>query len=79
MEIIAAFERASAPLRGALATSDTRAKDVCITIRTIVWLVTASTCRRRGHRADCPSREYEETLSNARALMNAVTIAEEGF
>ena len=26
-----------------------------------------------------PTREYEETLNKARALLNAVAIAEEGF
>ncbi|MCH7549948.1 MAG: anthranilate synthase component I family protein, partial [Candidatus Krumholzibacteriota bacterium] len=55
--------------------------DMCITIRTIVmvgdrYYVQAGA----GIVADSdPSREYEETLSKARALMKAVTIAEEGF
>ena len=55
--------------------------DVCITIRTIVmvgdrYYVQAGA----GIVADSdPAREYEETLSKARALIKAVTIAEEGL
>ena len=55
--------------------------DMCITIRTIVmvgdhYYVQAGA----GIVADSdPSREYEETLSKARALMKAVTIAEGGL
>jgi len=55
--------------------------DMCITIRTIVmvddrYYVQAGA----GIVADSdPGREYEETLNKARALMKAVTIAEEGL
>jgi anthranilate synthase component 1 len=55
--------------------------DMCITIRTIVmtgrrYFVQAGA----GIVADSDaSREYEETLNKARALVRAVEIAEEGL
>jgi len=83
MEIIAKLEpEARGPYAGALGYFGRQGDmDMCITIRTIVM---------EGHRfhvqagagivADSnPSCEFEETLNKARALINAVAIAEDGF
>ncbi len=55
--------------------------DMCITIRTIVMIGDRYTVQAgAGIVADSvPAREYEETVSKARALVRAVTIAEEGL
>jgi anthranilate synthase component 1 len=83
MEIIASLERGQrGPYAGALGYFGHQGDmDVCITIRTIVMVGDRFYVQAgAGIVADSePAREYEETLSKARALMNAVTIAEEGF
>ncbi len=55
--------------------------DMCITIRTIVMIGSRYTVQAgAGIVADSvPAREYEETVNKARALVRAVTIAEEGL
>ncbi len=83
MDIISELERdRRGPYAGALGYFGRQGDmDMCITIRTIVmagdrYYVQAGA----GIVADSdPSREYEETLNKARALMSAVSIAEEGF
>ena len=83
MEIVASLEPdRRGPYAGALGYFGHQGDmDMCITIRTIVmtgdrFYVQAGA----GIVADSdPAREYEETLNKARALINAVAIAEEGF
>jgi anthranilate synthase component 1 len=83
MDIIAELERdRRGPYAGALGYFGRQGDmDMCITIRTIVmagdrYYVQAGA----GIVADSdPAREYEETLNKARALMSAVSIAEEGL
>ncbi len=83
MEIISTLERdRRGPYAGALGYFGHQGDmDMCITIRTIVMMdgrfhVQAGA----GIVADSdPAREYDETLNKARALFNAVSIAEDGF
>ena len=55
--------------------------DMCITIRTIVMIGDRYHVQAgAGIVADSdPAREFEETLSKARALVNAVSVAENGL
>lgn len=83
MEIIAALEKERrGPYAGALGYFGHQGDmDMCITIRTIVMVGNRFYVQAgAGIVADSdPGREYEETLNKARALINAVAIAEEGF
>ena len=55
--------------------------DMCITIRTIVMVGDRYHVQAgAGIVADSdPAREYQETLSKAQALINAVAVAENGL
>jgi len=83
MDIIASLERDQrGPYAGALGYFGRQGDmDMCITIRTIVvrdgrYAVQAGA----GIVADSdPTREYEETINKARALVSAVAMAEEGL
>lgn len=83
MEIIASLEPdRRGPYAGALGYFGHQGDmDMCITIRTIAMVGDRFYVQAgAGIVADSePAREYEETLSKARALMNAVAIAENGF
>jgi anthranilate synthase component 1 len=83
MEIISSLERdRRGPYAGALGYFGHQGDmDMCITIRTIVMMGDRFYVQAgAGIVADSdPAREYEETLSKARALIHAVAIAEEGF
>ena len=83
MEIVADLEReVRGPYAGALGYFGHQGDmDMCITIRTIVMVGDRFYVQAgAGIVADSePSCEYEETLSKARALVNAVAVAEEGF
>jgi anthranilate synthase component 1 len=83
MEIVAKLEgEARGPYAGALGYFGHQGDmDMCITIRTIVMVGDRFYVQAgAGIVADSnPACEYEETLSKARALVNAIAIAEEGF
>ena len=83
MEIVADLEgEARGPYAGALGYFGHQGDmDMCITIRTIVMVGDRFYVQAgAGIVADSsPPCEYEETLSKARALVNAIAIAEEGF
>jgi anthranilate synthase component 1 len=83
MEIIATLERERrGPYAGALGYFGRQGDmDMCITIRTIVMIGDRYHVQAgAGIVADSdPAREYEETLSKARALVNAVALAEDGL
>jgi anthranilate synthase component 1 len=83
MQIIADLERdARGPYAGALGYFGHQGDmDMCITIRTIVMVGDRFHVQAgAGIVADSSPRcEFEETMSKARALVSAVTIAEEGF
>jgi anthranilate synthase component 1 len=83
MEIVADLEgEVRGPYAGALGYFGHQGNmDMCITIRTIVMVGDRFYVQAgAGIVADSnPNCEYEETLSKARALVNAVAIAEEGF
>jgi anthranilate synthase component 1 len=83
MEIIANLEDdARGPYAGALGYFGRQGDmDMCITIRTIVMAGDRFHVQAgAGIVADSsPKCEYEETMSKARALVNAVSIAEEGL
>ena len=83
MEIIASLERdRRGPYAGALGYFGHQGDmDMCITIRTIVMIGNRFYVQAgAGIVADSdPGREYDETLNKARALINAVAIAEAGF
>jgi anthranilate synthase component 1 len=83
MEIIASLEHdRRGPYAGALGYFGHQGDmDMCITIRTIVMIGNRYHVQAgAGIVADSdPGREYEETLSKARALVNAVAVAESGL
>jgi anthranilate synthase component 1 len=83
MQIIAELERdCRGPYAGALGYFGHQGDmDMCITIRTIVMIGDRFHVQAgAGVVADSdPAREFEETLNKARALTNAVTMAEEGL
>jgi len=83
MEIISSLERdRRGPYAGALGYFGHHGDmDMCITIRTIVMIGDRYHVQAgAGIVADSePAREYEETLSKARALVNAVAVAEDGL
>ncbi len=83
MEIIASLEHdRRGPYAGALGYFGHQGDmDMCITIRTIVMMGDRFYVQAgAGIVADSdPAREFEETLNKARALINAVAIAEDGF
>jgi anthranilate synthase component 1 len=83
MEIVADLEgEVRGPYAGALGYFGHQGDmDMCITIRTIVMVGDRFYVQAgAGIVADSnPNCEYEETLSKARALVNAVAVAEEGF
>jgi anthranilate synthase component 1 len=83
MEIVADLEgEVRGPYAGALGYFGHQGDmDMCITIRTIVMVGDRFYVQAgAGIVADSnPNCEYEETLSKARALVQAVAVAEEGF
>jgi anthranilate synthase component 1 len=83
MEIVASLENdRRGPYAGALGYFGHRGDlDMCITIRTIVMVGDRYHVQAgAGIVADSdPAREYEETLSKAQALVNAVAVAENGL
>jgi anthranilate synthase component 1 len=83
MEIIASLEHdRRGPYAGALGYFGHQGDmDMCITIRTIVMIGNRYHVQAgAGIVADSdPGREYEATLSKARALVNAVAVAESGL
>ncbi len=83
MEIIASLERdRRGPYAGALGYFGHQGDmDMCITIRTIVMIGDRFYVQAgAGIVADSdPAREFDETLNKARALINAIAIAEAGF
>jgi anthranilate synthase component 1 len=83
MEIVADLEgEVRGPYAGALGYfGHSGDMDMCITIRTIVMVGDRFYVQAgAGIVADSnPNCEYEETLSKARALVQAVAVAEEGF
>ncbi|HEU4365000.1 MAG TPA: anthranilate synthase component I [Candidatus Krumholzibacteria bacterium] len=83
MEIIATLERdRRGPYAGALGYFGHQGDmDMCITIRTIVMIGDRYHVQAgAGIVADSdPACEFEETLSKARALVNAVSVAENGL
>jgi anthranilate synthase component 1 len=83
MEIIAQLEEdRRGPYAGAVGYfGHDGGMDMCITIRTIVMMGDRYTVQAgAGIVADSdPAREYQETLDKARALVQAVSIAEKGL
>ncbi len=83
MEIISSLEHdRRGPYAGALGYFGHQGDmDMCITIRTIVMIGDRYHVQAgAGIVADSdPAREYEETLAKASALLNAVTVAENGL